>query len=160
MRGNGWIQKLQSNVFKWWRLVILPAFRIDNNRMAGEPVRILPAQEQQPEHVEQTDVPEQSDAREVAAEPRTEIDVRQQDEERIAAIMRANRVNVDSYIEEGKHRREQQNLADEETVNAENLRRAQEIMDRLNREAAEDEAKKQAELEACIAMARQDASTQ
>ena len=36
---------------------------------------------------------------------------------------------------------------------AEELRRAQEIIDRLNREAAEDEAKKQAELDAAKAAA-------
>lgn len=74
----------------------------------------------------------------------------QQERERIAAIMNANKVNVNAFIQEGREARQHEEeerkagqLAEQET---ENLRRAQEIIDRLNREAAEDEAKKEAEI--------------
>ena len=74
----------------------------------------------------------------------------QQERERIAAIMNANKVNVNAFIQEGREARQHEEeerkagqLAEQE---AENLRRAQEIIDRLNREAAEDEAKKEAEI--------------
>ena len=102
------------------------------------------------------------------------------EEARIAAIMNANKVDVNAFIEAGKAAKEEiaARKADEqarreaaeeiakgvqpatavkETVDEalekkrkqdEDLRRAQEIMDRLNREAAEDEAKKQAEIDA------------
>lgn len=56
---------------------------------------------------------------------------------RLDSIMNANKVDVNSFIEQGKSAAQE----------AEELRRAQEIMDRLNREAAEDEAKKVAEIE-------------
>lgn len=67
-----------------------------------------------------------------------------QEEARIAAIMNANKVDVNAFIEAGR-------VAKEEIANkkAEDdaLHRAQEIMDRLNQEAAEDDAKKIAEIE-------------
>lgn len=70
-----------------------------------------------------------------------------EEEERIAAIMNANKVDVSAMIAEAK-----EHIVEEpkNTSSAEDdaLRRAQEIMDRLNREAAEDEAKKNAEIEA------------
>lgn len=70
---------------------------------------------------------------------------KRKEEERIAQIMNANKVNVNSFIEEGKATR---TSAEEEKKKEEELRRAQEIIDRLNREAAEDEAAKVAEIEA------------
>lgn len=102
------------------------------------------------------------------------------EEARIAAIMNANKVDVNAFIEAGKAAKEEiaARKADEKArreaaeeiakgvqpataVKAavdkelekkrkqeEDLKRAQEIMDRLNREAAEDEAKKQAEIDA------------
>ena len=119
------------------------------------------------------------------------------EEARIAAIMNANKVDVNAFIEAGKAAKQEiaARKADEQsrreiaeqkarevqattsvqaTVEAElerqykmeaelekkrkqdDLRKAQEIMDRLNREAAEDEAKKQAEIEA----AKQEAKKQ
>ena len=44
---------------------------------------------------------------------------------------------------------------DEETVKKENLRRAQEILDRLNREASEDDAKLQSEIEEAKKVAKE-----
>ncbi len=101
---------------------------------------------------------------------------------RIAAIMNANKVDVNAFIEAGRAAKEEiaaKKAANEEQIRnelaqkkaievqqatvvkvavdeelkkkrkqEEDLRRAQEIMDRLNREAAEDEAKKQAEIDA------------
>lgn len=80
---------------------------------------------------------------------------RKADEEaRLAAIMNANKVDVDSFIEQGKSAAEEaEKKAADDAKAAEELRRAQEIIDRLNREAAEDEAKKQAELDAAKAAA-------
>lgn len=110
------------------------------------------------------------------------------EEARITAIMNANKVDVNAFIEAGKAAKEEiaakkaeedarRKLAEEkakevqqatavkimveENLTTKNkqeddLRRAQEIMDRLNREAAEDEAKKQAEIEA----AKQEAKKQ
>ena len=76
-----------------------------------------------------------------------------QEEARIAAIMNANKVDVDAFIEAGKVAKEE--IASKKTED-DALRRAQEIMDRLNQEAAEDEAKKLAEIEA----AKQEAKKQ
>ena len=69
-----------------------------------------------------------------------------EEEARLASIMNANKVDVDSFIAQGKN-------AAQEAKEAEELKRAQEIFERLQREAAEDEAKKQAELDAAKAAA-------
>ncbi|MBR1599620.1 MAG: hypothetical protein IJ661_12010 [Lachnospiraceae bacterium] len=63
-----------------------------------------------------------------------------EEEARLASIMNANKVDVDSFIAQGKN-------AAQEAKEAEELKRAQEIIDRLNSEAAADEAAKQAEIE-------------
>ena len=89
---------------------------------------------------------------------------KQEEEARIAAIMKAGKVDVNAFIAEGKHRAEEEasqhsqapvmEFEDERAAAAaansteEQLRLAQEIMERLNREAAEDDAKKQAEIDA------------
>ena len=75
-----------------------------------------------------------------------------EEEERVASIMNASKVDVGAFIEEGRHKAEESNQAATE----EQLNRAQEIIDRLNREAAEDEAKKQAEIDAAKAQAQAD----
>lgn len=81
-----------------------------------------------------------------------------QEEARLASIMNSNKVDVDAFIQAGRESR----VEKEAEYKAENniqitsgsdskddaLARAEEIMARLNREAAEDEAKKQAEIEA------------
>jgi hypothetical protein len=91
------------------------------------------------------------------------------EQERINAIMDANKVSVDDFIEEGKARGNTEKLAAEATdetssengddgekaTKQEELRRAQEIIDRLNHEADEDEEKKEAEIEAAKAVARE-----
>lgn len=74
---------------------------------------------------------------------------KREEQDRIASIMNANKVNVNAFIEAGKAAIEaKQEPAEENTgLTEEEARRAQEIIDRLNREAEEDEAKKQAEIE-------------
>lgn len=81
-----------------------------------------------------------------------------EEQERINSILNANKVNVDMFIEEGKSGRgNTQTLSSEdngktgknedEAKKQEEIQRAQEILDRLNREAAEDEARKMEEIE-------------
>lgn len=67
------------------------------------------------------------------------------EEARIAEIMNANKVDVNAFIEAGKAAKEE--IAAKKQQEAD-MQRAREIIDRLNREAAEDEAKKQAEIDA------------
>lgn len=81
-----------------------------------------------------------------------------QEEARLASIMNSNKVDVDAFIQAGRESRvekEAENKAENNiqiTSGSDSkddaLARAEEIMARLNREAAEDEAKKQAEIEA------------
>lgn len=81
-----------------------------------------------------------------------------QEEARLASIMNSNKVDVDAFIQAGRESRvekEAENKAENNiqiTSGSDSkddaIARAEEIMARLNREAAEDEAKKQAEIEA------------
>lgn len=82
-----------------------------------------------------------------------------QEEARLAAIMNANKVDVNAFIQAGKEAREEtvneksnDNTSD---ANADAMARAEEIIARLNREAAEDEAKKIAEIEAAKQKAKE-----
>ena len=70
-----------------------------------------------------------------------------QEQERIASIMNANKVDVTACRAAGKAAMEVSDKEVEKRRKEEEMQRAQEIIDRLNREAAEDEAKKQAEIE-------------
>lgn len=70
-----------------------------------------------------------------------------QEQERIASIMNANKVDVNAFIAAGKAAMEVSDKEEEKRRKEEEMQRAQEIIDRLNREAAEDDAKKQAEIE-------------
>lgn len=78
-----------------------------------------------------------------------------QERERIASIMNANKVDVNAFIAAGKAAVEASGKKEEEQKKEEDERRAREIIDRLNREAAEDEAKKQAEIEEAKKRARE-----
>lgn len=109
---------------------------------------------------------EEARAQEIAVERK-----KREEEERIASIMNKNRNDVSAFIEEGKQMAGEAkdeaagDAAEEQTVTAsadtseeekaEQIRRAQEIIERLNREAAEDEAKKQAEIDAAKAAAHE-----
>lgn len=81
-----------------------------------------------------------------------------QEEARLASIMNSNKVDVDAFIQAGRESREEKEAENKAENNIQitsgsdskddAIARAEEIMARLNREAAEDEAKKQAEIEA------------
>lgn len=100
------------------------------------------------------------EAAEDEAKKQAEIEAARQkaaEQDRLNSILKSTQRDISQYISEGMaHREEAQHTIQEETPTAsdEALRRAQEIMDRLNREAAEDEAKKQAEIEAAKEYAR------
>lgn len=100
------------------------------------------------------------EAAEDEAKKQAEIEAARQkaaEQDRLNSILKSTQRDISQYISEGMaHREEAQPAVQEETPTAsdEALRRAQEIMDRLNREAAEDEAKKQAEIEAAKEYAR------
>ena len=98
---------------------------------------------------------------------RKEIEVarkKAQEQARIDAIMNAKKVDVDAFIAAGKaaqqeelHSRQAESEDPEvKRRREEDLRKAQDIVERLNREAMEDEQKKQAEIE----QARQQATGQ
>lgn len=91
---------------------------------------------------------EKQEEEEKARKKIEEMRKKNQEQERIAAIMNANQVNVNAFIEEGKAIRENTLEEEADAKQQEDMRRAQEIIDRLNREAAEDDAKKKAEIEA------------
>lgn len=215
--------KIKGNVVKWWRLVILPVFHLDNNepqtvaqqlRMNEEAAKAMSQTDTGDSMVEQkskqrstqykkekkdnsdtwwgeamqnqtedneddmfsTDryknVADNKDAMEILRrlehEKQEEMLKKQkeieearrkaEEQERIDSILNANKVNVDVFIEEGKSGRgNTETLRSEENGEAsqnegevkkqDDLQRAQEIIDRLNREAAEDEARKMEEIE-------------
>lgn len=89
-----------------------------------------------------------------------------EEDARLASILNATKVDVSAFIQEGRKAMEEKEREEKEVeksslddssknVDADALARAQEIMDRLNREAAEDEAKKQAEIEAAKQKAKE-----
>ncbi len=105
-------------------------------------------------------VPEVSDAQAVMDRINRERDatrlqaleearLKAEEEARLASIMNANKVDVDAFIQAGKAaiQEKEQEAASPSNEDKDAMARAQEIMDRLNREAAEDEAKKQAEID-------------
>ena len=107
-------------------------------------------------------------AKEAAAEQakkQAEIDAarRKADEDaRLASILKSTKVDITEFINEGMaHRNDNLNISQgDNSVSAtksaddESIKRANEILDRLNREAAEDEAKKIAEINAAKEFAK------
>ncbi len=100
------------------------------------------------------------EAAEDEAKKQAEIEAARQkaaEQDRLNSILKSTQRDISQYISEGMAHRDETTQATQEdtpTASDEALRRAQEIMDRLNREAAEDEAKKQAEIEAAKEFAR------
>ncbi len=80
---------------------------------------------------------------------------------RLASILQSTKVDISAYIEEGKAQSTTPKPSEPEldlsTVDQSALDKANEIMARLAREAAEDEAKKQAEIDAAKSKAAEDA---
>lgn len=174
------LEKIKGNIIKWWQQVRLPALHINNNNWNRDckKNRNIDYDEETPETTpteepdlsvetgskqeEKTASSADSDAMEVLNrilhEKEWEIEkIRRQvqEEEQVASIMNANKVDVNAFIEEGRaavrENEEDKNSAEEE----ENLKKAQAIIDRLNQEAAEDEAKKQAEIDAAKQLAKE-----
>ncbi len=163
---------ITGNVIKWWQWVIKPVLRIDNNE-SGQVESVQPKEQLKPEEVqsasetkqmkpeEQQSKPEERQAKPTndrsamdfiermnaeKEEKRKKLFEQAQEQARINEILNANKVNVEAFIQVGKDaikEKEEQ----KETVDDDVMARAQEIMDRLNKEAAEDEAKKQAQIE-------------
>ncbi|MGN0438641.1 MAG: hypothetical protein ACI4F4_08975 [Lachnospiraceae bacterium] len=86
-----------------------------------------------------------------------------QEEAKLAAIMNANKVDVNAFIQAGKEARDvhadkpssDTNGTNSSSADEDAIARAEEIIARLNREAAEDEAKKAAEIEAAKQKAKE-----
>lgn len=93
------------------------------------------------------------------AKKQAEIDAarrKAEEDAKLASILKSTQRDISQYINEGMASRD--SVADEAPApeaSDDVLKRAQEIMDRLNKEAAEDEAKKQAEIDAAKEYARQ-----
>lgn len=176
--------RIKGNVIKWWQQTLLPVLKINNNRDQGrldwkqkETVTPDPVPDQKSTVVSEEELgdlhkqDEDQDTLRLAQQKaeqmqregeerrQKEIDKARrklQEQERIASIMDANKVDVNAFIQAGREAqnsiREQadgkeQQHSETEQQKDEDMRRAQEIIDRLNREAAEDEAKKQAEID-------------
>lgn len=175
---GGFFSSVKGHVIKWWQQIILPVLHINlEQRRASGKIQADQQLLHQEETVKESSKPVLTEnetigitegqmddvelARQRAEQVRREEELRRQKEleklkneaqeqARINSIMNANKVNINAFIKEGEENR---NAEEEERRRQDEERRAQEIIDRLNREAAEDEAKKQAEIEA----ARQEA---
>ena len=189
---SNFLSNFKNHIVKWYRLVILPVFHIDNSgkkpryHTEGEEPEILDATGETNSAgntnavsakntssgeaaKSSVSMPSQNkkgpvvsgDAEAVLNRINSDREGKHLDEiekarrkaeedARLASIMNANKVDVNSFIEQGRSAAQE---AEKEAKAAEEMRRAQEIIDRLNREAAEDEAAKQAELDAAKASA-------
>ena len=187
---GGFFKSVKGHVVKWWQQVILPVFRVDNNKK--QEVLSNQVVMNKPSYTEIAEVQEnvqknyeaegESTVSKDAANEKGNKDIknndaedilkqferqkqreeelqrkkieearkRRQEEERIAAIMNANKVDVNAFIAEGKAIRETE---EEKKQQEDNMQRAQEIIDRLNREAMADIEKEKAEIEAARQMA-------
>lgn len=155
---SGFFGRVKGNLIKWWQLVVLPVLRINNNASKKEERYVTQEnRELVPEHAK-VQSPDGEDPLEVLNRINQEKEKqrlkeieegrqRAQEQDRIASIMNANKVDVNAFIEAGKAAVEASDREEEKRRKEEEMRRAQEIIERLNKEAAEDEAKKQAEIE-------------
>ena len=131
------VAEAQAKISSSGKTVVMPAQKKKGPVVTGDAAAILDRinSDREDKHLSEVEK-----ARKEADEARRKAE----EEARLASIMNANKVDVDSFIAQGKNAAQE---AEAEAKAAEEMRRAQEIMDRLNREAAEDEAKKQAEIE-------------
>lgn len=178
---GGFFYSVKGHVVKWWQQVILPVLHINNdqrknkdNRQADPQLYSEKAenetlavnngikqegaaaiQNKQPDDLELARQKAKQMQREEEERRQREIErlKREADEQaQIASIMNANKVDVDAFIKAGK---ESRNAEAENRKKQEEMNRAQEIIDRLNKEAKEDEAKKLAEIEAAREKAKE-----
>lgn len=125
---NNFFIKAKQTVYKWWCVIYKPAYKLTHNGY-------WPA-EKEPGYTPPT---ENSKQKELAAQMATQIMATKQDSVNDLVLQAAGGNDEPDF--------------DTSNVDADALARAEEIMARLNREAAEDEAKKQAEID----QAKQDA---
>lgn len=143
---NNFFIKAKQTVYKWWCVIYKPVYKLTHNGhwpVEKEPGYTPPA--------------EDSKQKELAAQMATQIMATKQDSVNDLVLQAAS---IEHEVEQTISPQPTQttNTQDEpdfdtSNVDADALARAEEIMARLNREAAEDEAKKQAEID----QARQDA---
>ena len=125
---NNFFIKAKQTVYKWWCVIYKPVYKLTHNGY-------WPA-EKEPGY---TPPAEDSKQKELAAQMATQIMATKQDSVNDLVLQAAGGNDEPDF--------------DTSNVDADTLARAEEIMARLNREAAEDEAKKQAEID----QAKQDA---
>lgn len=190
---GGFFRTFKNHVIKWWRVVFLPVFHLNNNHSMTkknqkmdekEEIKIQTDKTKKNVGVSQDDLNGDdafinsmngsNDAKEILAclerekleeteknrKNIEELQRKRMEEERIAKILNSNKICIDQYIERGKENREDASKEERELEAAEkkkqdDLRRAQEIIERLNREAAEDAEKKQNEIEEAKRMAEE-----
>lgn len=181
-QSGGFFSSVRGHVVKWWQQVILPVLHINNDqwRKRKENQQIIYSKKPEKESLVTDDRAEQKSiagiqneqpddlelARQKAEQMQREEEERRQKEiervrreadeqAQIASIMNANKVDVDAFIKAGKASRNVETDKTEDRKKQEDMERAQEILERLNREATEDEAKKLAEIEAAKQKAKE-----
>lgn len=147
---NSIFYKAKRTVYKWWCVVYKPVYKLVHNGYfppEKEPDNLYP--KSRPVSVDEDTMIDSQVNNE--AFDRDKALAEQTVREMAEKIMKKNAVDISEYIEEGKANQKKEVKAEESNATTDNddaLLRAQEIIDRLNREAAEDEAKKQAEIDA------------
>ena len=143
---NNFFIKAKQTVYKWWCVIYKPVYKLTHNGY-------WPA-EKEPGYTPPT---ENSKQKELAAQMATQIMATKQDSVNDLVLQATSTKNeTEQVIPPQKDQTTSINDEpdfDTSNVDADALARAEEIMARLNREAAEDEAKKQAEID----QAKQDA---
>lgn len=155
----GFFYKIRQTVYKWWCVVYKPAYKLFHHGY-------WPA-EKEPYY--QADLAKQEDTSTVS-QPTESTDATNTSslnaQDLANQILSSKQGNVDAMVANTTPLKQETSGADKTTseepeidlskVDADALARANEIMARLAAEAAADEAKKQAEIEAAKAKARED----
>ncbi len=138
--GSNFVIKAKQTVFKWWYVVYKPVYKLTHGGR-------WPEEKQQ-----------QYETRTMGTPPKEDTELQQLARQMATQIQNNNNQHVvDEIVSESKQTETHTDNAETHTDNAEIdttnvdedvLDRANEIMARLAREAAEDEAKKQAEIDA------------
>ncbi len=181
---DGFFYRAKQTVYKWWCIIYKPVYKLIHHGYwpeekepyyVPEPKPEIPSvtpesPSAQPDTADVADSDNSAlraqeildrlnrEAAEEEAKKQAEIDAarkKAEEDARLASILKSTRRDISQYINEGMANREHiANAEPKPEVDDDVLKRAQEIMDRLNKEAAEDEAKKQAEIEAAKDFAR------
>lgn len=125
--------RAKQTVYKWWCVVYKPVYKLTHNGYWPN--------EKEPGYKPPVEDKKQKD---LAAKLASQIMADKQDSVNDLVLQSSATSETESSKEEAQPIKEPE--IDLSTVDSDALARAQEIMDRLNKEAAEDEAKKQAEI--------------